>query len=364
MEEMVIKSPLRDFRVVFAEDFSFIDEFIKTDNYVVIVDRNIYLLYKKELFKKFSTKKTIVILFTEQAKTLDTVKAIYEKLLAFTAKKNLTIISFGGGISQDVVGFAASTLYRGVQWIYVPTTLLAMADSAIGLKTSLNFKKYKNVLGTFYSPTKVIINSHFLKTLPKKEYYSGMGEIVKFYLMKERAVEELEESVKKINMLRKGNDLDFVVKIIKESMGIKLSYMRGDEFDTGRRNLLNYGHEFGHALESSSQFSIPHGIAIMIGMIFANYVALDRGYLKKDLCNNINSRMLFPNIPFELIKLRKEAFDKKTLFENMKKDKKRVTKDLVLVLPKKNFVLQKIDDLGYGEFDKNLNILKNELPLV
>lgn len=363
MNDIVIKSPIRDFVVTFTNDFNFINDLIKLENYVVIVDKNIFSLYKKELFQKFPKEKLIILLFTEQTKTLDTVKLIYTKLLDQTAKKNLTVIAFGGGISQDVVGFVTSTLYRGIKWIYVPTTLLAMADSAIGLKTSLNFMEYKNVLGTFYPPTKIIINTSFLKTLPKKEFYSGIGEIVKFFLMKKLAVNDLEASSTKISKLKKGTDLNHVLKIIKESIEIKLSYMQGDEFDMGRRNLLNYGHEFGHALESSSKFFIPHGIAVTIGIIFANCVSLNRGYINMDLFSRINSLLLLPNISKDMVELKKQYFDEKILFVNMGKDKKRTTKDLVLVLPKQELDLHKVEDLGYEEYSKSLKMVINILPI-
>lgn len=364
MEEIIVKSSIRDFSVTFVNDFNFINKFIQTNNYIVIVDKNVFSFYKKKLFEKFPAEKVIAISFQEKTKTLVTVNKIYEKLLNLTAKKNLTIIAFGGGITQDVVGFVASTLYRGVQWIYVPTTLLAMADSAIGLKTSLNYKQYKNVLGTFYPPTKVIININFLKTLPKKEYYSGIGEIVKFYLMKKSPIDTLEESAIKINKLKEVIEEKNILKIIQESIKIKLNYMERDEFDTGRRNLLNYGHEFGHALESSSNFSIPHGIAVIIGVLFANCVSLNRGYLDKELFKRINSLILLPNIPRDMVKLNKEDFKKDVLFENLKKDKKRTTEDLVLILPKEGFNLHKIQDLKYTEFSKNLKMLKELLFFV
>ena len=364
MEEIIIKSSIKNFSVTFVDDFNFINQFIQTDNYIVIVDKNVFSLYKKKLFEKLPKEKVIVILFQEKTKTLDTVNKIYEKLLHLTAKKNLTILAFGGGITQDVVGFVASTLYRGIRWIYIPTTLLAMADSAIGLKTSLNFKQYKNVLGTFYPPTKVFININFLKTLPKREYYSGIGEIVKFYLMKKSPIDALEDSIAKINKLKVGFDKIEMTQIIRESIKIKISYMEGDEFDTGRRNLLNYGHEFGHALEPSSGFFIPHGIGVIIGMIFANCVSLNRGYINKDLFKRINLLLLIPNIPQDIVKLKNEHFIEKILFENMKKDKKRTTDDLVLILPKDNFSLDKIQDLGYTEFSKNLKLLKDVLGLI
>ncbi len=355
---MKIKSKIKDFEVIFAEDFDFINEFLKIEYYVVIVGSNVYSNYKKNIFDKFPKDRLIVIKLGEENKTIDTVIKIYEKLLEQTAKKNLTVISFGGGINQDVVGFVASTLYRGVNWVYIPTTLLAMADSSIGLKTSLNLNSYKNVLGTFYPPSKIFINVDFLKTLPKLNYFSGIGEIIKLYLMKENAISDLDNTLEKIEKLRNSRGGQEILKVIEESMKIKLGYMKGDEFDTGRRNLLNYGHEFGHALESASSFNIPHGIAILIGIIFANTVSFKRKLISKKVFEDLNRLLLIPNIPRDAINMKKRYFDKDLILENMKKDKKRVDNNLVLVLPQKNFSLIKINNLGIDEYESSLINLK------
>lgn len=355
---MNIKSKIKDFEVIFVQDFDFINEFLQMEHYVVVVGSNVYSIYKKNIFNKFPGDKVIVVELGEKNKTLDTVVKIYKKLLEKTAKKNLTVISFGGGINQDVVGFTTSTLYRGINWIYVPTTLLAMADSAIGLKTSLNLKHYKNVLGTFYPPSKVIINVDFLKTLPKLNYYSGVGEIIKFYLMKENALSDLPKTLKKIKSLKNNKNRKEILKIIEESMKIKLSYMEGDEFDTGRRNLLNYGHEFGHALEPASSFKIPHGVAILIGIIFANTVSFKRKMIDEKVFEDLNKLLLVPNIPKDVIDLKKRYFNRDLILENMKKDKKRIGNDLVLVLPQKDFSLVKVNNLGIDEYDSSLVELK------
>lgn len=354
MKTLKIKSQIRDFEVKFVDDLSFVDDLIKIEDSVVIVGKNVYAIYKKKIFDKFSKKKVLVFELGEKNKTLDTVVKIYERLLEKTAKKNLTIISFGGGVNQDVVGFLASTLYRGVNWIFVPTTLLAMADSAIGLKTSLNFKSYKNVVGTFYPPSAIYIDVDFLTTLPKLNYYSGVGEIVKFYLMKKDAIKDLEKTLKKISILKDGSDKKAILKIINESIKIKLSYMEGDEFDKGRRNLLNYGHEFGHALEPASSFAIPHGVAIAIGIIFANIVSVKRDLLSKKVFEDLNKRLLLNSVPQDSLKLKREYFDKDILIENMRKDKKVINKELVLVLPQRNFNLVKVNNLTIDEYESSL----------
>ena len=354
MEELKIKSKVRDFKIRFTNNFNFINVFLSYPYYVVIVGSVVYKIYKKKIFDKFPRKNLIVLKLDEKRKTLESVNKIYDKLLSTSAKKNLTIISFGGGINQDVIGFAASTLYRGINWIYVPTTLLAQADSAIGLKTSLNFHSYKNVLGTFYPPSEIFINVNFLKTLENKDYYSGIGEILKFLLMQKNSYKKIHNIISEINILKKRKNNNYIIKIIKKSIKIKLSYMEGDEFDTGRRNLLNYGHELGHALESTSNFEIPHGIGVIIGIIFATLVSHNRGYLSKDTLDVLVEKLLIPSIPFKELNLKKNYFDSNKLLDRVKKDKKRVSNDLPLVLSDKNSELIKITDFTASEFKKNL----------
>lgn len=355
MDKLIIKSRIRDFNVEFVDDFSFVDELLNINNYVVIVGQTVYKYYKDIIFNRFPKDRLIILKLNEQRKTLKTVTEIYKKLLPLTAKKNLTLISFGGGINQDVTGFVASTLYRGINWIYVPTTLLAMADSAIGLKTSLNHESYKNVLGTFYPPANIYICTDFLKTLQKTDYLSGVGEIIKFMLMKKNPIKNLDDSIKKIEKLKLNKDREFITDIIKESIEIKKSYMEGDEFDLGKRNLLNYGHEIGHALESTSNFRIPHGIGVIIGIIFANLVSVQRGWIDESINEKINKLLLLPNIT--TVKLKKEYLDYEIILEKIKKDKKRISDKLPLVLPKRNLNLVKITDLDFVEFKKALQKL-------
>ncbi len=358
MKTTLIQTQLGTFPVRFVGDFRFVDKLFATSYSVVIVGKNVYRIYK-ELFRKLPSDRLIVIPMEEQNKNLDTVRTLYAKLLPFSAKRNLTIISFGGGANQDVVGFVASTLYRGVNWAYVPTTLLAMADSAIGLKTSLNFKNYKNVVGTFYPPKEIYVNTDFLDTLSMTDYSSGLGEIVKFYLMKHHALRDLDKSIRAIDKLRKTKDKALARRIIKESIKIKHEYMSGDEFDRGRRNLLNYGHELGHALESISHFRIPHGTGVLIGILFANYVATKRMLLDKSLFTYINEKLLLPNIRISKEVLRKEYFRPSAIIDRMKQDKKRISEGLVLVLPHKDLKLVKIYDLTRKEITEGLKEIYN-----
>ena len=221
MSNLKLHSHIHDYEVEFTDSFDFINYLKKIEKKVFVLDRNIYELYKN-LFDGIKEEDLFIFDAIEEKKTLKSVEEIYKFLATKDAKRNITLISFGGGITQDVTGFVASTLYRGIKWIFVPTTFLAQADSCIGSKTSLNFETYKNILGGFYPPNKIYIQPDFLDTLTTKDYYSGIGEIIKFALLKEsypknfEVIVELIESVK-----RKENRLE----AIKKTMEVKKAYM-------------------------------------------------------------------------------------------------------------------------------------------
>lgn len=360
MADLTIKSRLDDIKVSFPDNLAFLNPLFNNPYAVFIIGKDFYRLYR-QIFRDLSKEKLIVVPLSEERKTLETVVALYRKLLDLPYKKNLTVVSLGGGINQDVVGFLTSTLYRGVKWIYVPTTLLSQADSAIGLKTSLNLDSYKNVIGTFYPPKEVFIHIPFLKTLSEVDYRSGVGEIVKLMLMDSGVSEKLTEVEKDIITLIKREDADSLKKIIVKSIKIKLSYMEGDEFDSGKRNLLNYGHEVGHALESACEFAIPHGVAVLYGMLFANQVSFRRGWMEKNHFDFIN-RIIYFALPKSL-KIKKEYFNIGKIISGMRKDKKRVGNDLVLVLPQKDLTLRKITDLKEKECRENLRVWIDRMKL-
>ena len=182
--KLEIKSNIRNYEVLFEKDYEFIKDLINIKNSIFIIDNNVYELYKDK-FRDIQNNNLFLFNAIEENKTFDYVKEIYDFLIKKSVKRNLTIISIGGGITQDITGFVASTLYRRVNWIFIPTTFLAITDSCIGSKTSVNYDKYKNIMGTFYPPQKIYINTDFLNTLKELDFYSGIGESIKFQLMKE-----------------------------------------------------------------------------------------------------------------------------------------------------------------------------------
>lgn len=347
MKNLKVNSNIHDYEVLFHNNFDFLKDLILLDKRVFVIDKNVYKLYKKH-FKNIDKSDLLLLDAIEEKKTLKSVQKIYKFLATKDAKRNITLISIGGGITQDITGFVSSTVYRGIKWIFIPTTFLAQADSCIGSKTSLNFDKYKNILGGFYPPHSIYIQPEFLKTLTLKDFYSGVGEVIKFSLLKESYPKDFNSIIEMVNQIKDGKNR---LKAIRKTMEVKKAYIDEDEFDTGKRNLFNYGHCYGHALENSSHYKIPHGIAVTIGMIYANIVAYGRKLISKKTFDFLNEELLLPNI---YMKLNINLFNEDILLSSMKNDKKRVGKDLTIVIPRDdNIRAIKVDDLSFIEFTKS-----------
>jgi 3-dehydroquinate synthase len=352
-----IHSNIRDYVASFEDSAQFIDALAQLPNACFVIDGNVWSIYGTTLLRNLPPEHSIVLPISEDRKTLDTVRALYDRLVEMSAKKNLTMISFGGGILQDVSGFAASTIYRGIDWIFVPTTLLAQADSCIGSKTSLNYGKYKNLIGTFFPPNRVHIYPPFLATQLDSDFYSGVGEVIKLHLMGGES--DFREIVRLApDLLRR--DSTALLIAIQRSLEIKLSYMANDEFDRGRRNLLNFGHDFGHALESTSDFAVPHGQAVVFGMLASNIIAEKRGLLANRLAADIAEHLLLPSL---VAKPSAQSLDPATMISAMKKDKKRIGAELALIMMGDGFRFTRVNDLTEAEVTWALDVLGSTLLL-
>lgn len=350
---MKIKSNIRDYTVNLEMDNHFITELKRIPHSMFVIDRNVYDLYP-EFFGDIEKNKLILLDAIEENKTIDTALDICEKFTKIPAKRNSTMITIGGGICQDVSGFAANILYRGINWVLVPTTLLSSCDSCIGSKTSLNYKKYKNLLGTFYPPLRLHIYPEFFKTLTKSDYKSGLGEIVKFNVMKgEKAITRLEESIDSLLEL----DPTVLNEFILSSLEFKQPLIERDEFDQGDRISLNFAHTFGHAIETVSNYAIPHGTAVAIGMVMANFISCERGMLidstKKRIENLVKK---IADITFV-----ETHFDADKIIEAMKNDKKRKGDKLAAVLLNDLFETIVIYDLEENEVRNSLCFIQDFL---
>jgi len=340
MYDFTVKSSIHDYYVQFINDTGkTLFEQLKEGD-VIIIDNKIKELYKDALDPVLNKFRHIGIDAHEPVKSYQGVMPIMQDLIENGFRKNHRLIAIGGGITQDATAFIASIMYRGIKWIFFPTSLLAQGDSCIGSKTSINFGKYKNQVGGFYPPNQIFINLNFLDTLSFWELKSGMGEMCHYFVV----AGEQDFSRFKSEYPLALKDKKVLAGIIHRSLEIKKGYIERDEFDQNERMVFNYGHSFGHAIESLTDYRIPHGIAVSYGMDMANFVSVKLGYINEDIRQNI--RELLKQI-WEGTFITDISLDKFTIA--LSKDKKNVGKTLGLILNK-----------GYGKIFKDLRPMDDQ----
>ena len=240
------------------------------DKVYIITDKNVasyYLEYIKNLLKDDFIVNEVIVDGGEEAKSLQVYQDVCLQLLNMNIRRNELLIALGGGVVGDLTGFIAATLYRGLPYVSIPTTLLAQMDSSIGGKTGVNLGNMKNVLGAFKQPSLVLIDPLVLKTLPRRHYNNGMGELIKHACIGNANI---------IKMLYQQDEID--TKIIYQSLMVKRRFVLNDEFDQKERMKLNFGHTFGHLLElNKKRFDLLHGEAVCIGMLMAIQFGIDLG---------------------------------------------------------------------------------------
>lgn len=241
----------------FDASFAEIGNLIEKDRAVFITDQNIFEHYQKY----FKGCRTIQIRPGESYKVQYTVDQIIDQLISFGVDRKTTIIGVGGGVVTDIVGYAASVYMRGIPFGFVPTSILGMVDASIGGKNGIDVGPYKNMVGTFRQPDFLFYDVSLLKTLPEKEWINGFAEIIKHAAIKDiRLFRELEKN--SISYYRKNKKA--VADLIRKNVMIKSAVVMSDEFESGERKLLNFGHTLGHAVENV--YHLPHGYAISVGI--------------------------------------------------------------------------------------------------
>lgn len=325
---MIIHSKFKDYEVHLENSFECLQSLLTADNTELVVDQKVYQLYPS-LFEAFPEDRLMLIEATEEHKIIDTALEICEKMTEIPAKRNAKLVSVGGGIIQDITGFVANILYRGIHWTFVPTTLLSACDSCIGGKTSLNYKKYKNLLGTFYPPDQIYICSPFFKTLSEHDYESGLGEVVKFNIMAGK--DGLKRITEQIDALLE-RDPETVNQFVNTSLSFKKGFIEVDEFDRGERIKLNFAHTFGHAIEVVTEYQIPHGTAVAIGMVMADSLSVKRGLLSKETAEKAEAVLLkVIHVDVNLLKGPIAG-----MIDAIRKDKKQTSESLTAVLMTEN----------------------------
>jgi 3-dehydroquinate synthase len=280
-----IQASRSKYTVNFSNDFTTPLKYTLSPGDIILIDSNILNIYKYQLNSLIEDNEYISIEPDETLKSYRGVEPIIDRLIKLGFKKNHRLIAIGGGITQDITAFISSILYRGINWIFFPTTLLAQCDSCIGSKTSINFGSFKNQIGGFYPPHEIFIDTAFIDSLSFIDKLSGLGEMAHYFLIAGRQEFELLEN----NFSLIFTDPNVLGKLIMKSLMIKKDMIEKDEFDIGPRNIFNYGHTFGHALESITDYAIPHGIAVSYGMDIANFISYKKKFIPKELMEKIRT---------------------------------------------------------------------------
>lgn len=308
----------------FDSEFSFLEELVSKEKAVVITDENIASLHGD----RFNGWKTIVLKAGEKYKQQATVDNLISQLINLQADRETFVVGVGGGVITDLVGYAASVYMRGVKFAFVPTSILAMVDAAIGGKNGVDVGVYKNLVGVIRHPEFLLYDYSFLKTLPREEWTNGFAEIIKhacikdaemFSLLEDNSLETFEQSPRKI------------AELVKRNAGIKYNVVSRDEFERGERKLLNFGHTLAHAIENICK--LPHGNAVSIGMTAACEISTGLNGFSPQEKERVKRVLEKYQLPVDM------KFDKEKVWEVLLMDKKKAGDTM-------NFIL--LDKIGNG----------------
>lgn len=304
--------------------------YIEGKNYLVIISEKVEKIYGKIL--GFEKTHKFILKDGEKQKNFKNYKKILDCALKMKLTRKDAIIAIGGGVTGDLAGFAASTYMRGIDFIQIPTTLLACVDSSVGGKTAIDTDFGKNLIGTFYQPKAVFINPKFLKTLDDRQFKTGLGEVVKYSFIEKSC--KLEEEVNLTNFLTEkfkdilDRDEKTLSKLIEICIKLKRSVVEKDEKESDLRRILNFGHTYGHAIEKITNYKkFTHGEAIVEGMKFAFNLALRKNLIDK------NYKFLAEDVMKKFDFREAGKFKMQKMVELMKTDKKATSEKIVFILP-------------------------------
>lgn len=322
--------------IAFCRDFSALTQEIQDlpntgKRLCVVTDSNVAPLFLKtvaEVLKETEREiYTYILPAGEQNKTLENVQGIYEFLIQNRFDRKDLLAALGGGVVGDMTGFAAATYLRGIDFIQIPTTLLAQVDSSIGGKTGVDFKQYKNMVGAFHQPLLVYLNVSTLKTLSDSEFACGMGEIIKHGLIRSLEYSQwLTEHSKEI-LERKE---DICQSMIYQSCMIKKTVVENDPTEKGERAVLNMGHTVGHAVEKLKNFSMAHGQCVAVGCMASAYISMERGWITREEYDKVAEQLKLFGLPLNINGLSAED-----ILTATKSDKKMDKGHIKFVLMKK-----------------------------
>ncbi len=325
---------------------------LKRDFVAIVTDENVALHHLKALQTALTASnisfKSIILPAGESTKSYKYLAELCDGLIAAGVERRDCVIALGGGVIGDLTGFAASILRRGVNFVQIPTSLLAMVDSSVGGKTGINSPLGKNLIGAFHQPILVIADLDLLTTLPQRQRAAGYAEIAKYGLLGDASFFAwLDNNLEAI--VKGGNDILATAHAVRTSCEMKARIVAEDETETGLRALLNLGHTFGHALEAACGYSdrLLHGEAVSIGMVQAFKFSEQQGHCAKGLSSKLAKHLQRAKLPTHVSEISGNMPPPEDLFELMRQDKKAIGGKLTLILAKtigESFIAKNVDD--------------------
>ncbi len=327
--------PIHIGRGVLAEAGDLIAPLLKRPFSVIVTDENVAPLHLDRLGRKLDTAgikhKSIIVPAGEGSKSFNQLDRLCQELLQAGVERSDTIIAFGGGVIGDLAGFAAAVLRRGVEFIQIPTTVLAQVDSSVGGKTGINTPQGKNLIGAFHQPKAVLADTGVLETLPPRQFRSGYAEIVKYGLIDNpEFFEWCEQNWKQVH----EGDTSAIIHAVNTSCAAKAAIVAKDERESGCRALLNLGHTFGHVLEAATGYSdrLYHGEGVAAGMVLAFDYSVSAGLCTGQDAGRVCQHLAAVGLPVSLDDINGDLPDTDMLMEMMEQDKKIAAGKLVLIL--------------------------------
>ncbi|PKM50271.1 MAG: 3-dehydroquinate synthase [Firmicutes bacterium HGW-Firmicutes-7] len=349
MNQLIVNTKNKKYKIVINSNFDGLYQEITKLNIpiskiAIITDDIVDPLYSGQVIdhlkKSYPEISSFSFIHGEKSKNLNTISDIYAFMIDQKLDRKSLVIALGGGVVGDMAGFAAATYMRGIKFIQVPTSLLSQVDSSVGGKTGVDFNGYKNIVGAFYQPELVYINTSTLITLPNKEFNSGMAEVIKHGLiLDQNYYNEIKNNIDKILDL----DDEQLQILIYNSCKIKSQIVSEDEKEEGCRALLNFGHTVGHAVERLKNFELLHGECISIGFIAALYISNQLGEITESTIDNVKKLLETFELPTSVAGL-----DPTDIYHEMFHDKKTSNNQL-------NFIL--LTDIGNSYID---NLVEKE----
>ena len=349
MKKLTVNAKTKNYDITIKEGLiAEILDYLQQDKKKFLITNNTLEKLYPDLVSSFENK--IVIKDGEEYKNFETFEFIINELLKRKIERKDLILALGGGVVGDLAGFAAASVLRGVNFVQIPTTLLAQVDSSVGGKTGFNTKYGKNLIGAFYQPESVLIDTNFLKTLPVREIKTGLGEVVKYSFIEKNCSDDEKIHLSKYLDEADPNNLDFK-EIIYRSVALKASVVSKDEKEAGLRAVLNFGHTFAHSIETITNYkNFTHGEAVAMGMKLAFELSYNLNFINKeylDYAFNLIDK-------FNLAPIYKIECDKDEYINIMKSDKKVSNSKIRLVLPTSKGEVKIFDNIKEDEIKKVL----------